>query len=109
MTKLAIRLDPRRLDNPDTDIRYLLPDLLAERSAGVLSDDGYDYVGPEPFLVLFLKASEIEPALNCAIEVIEQVRLLNNDLRPATVVAVERDGRQEVVYPPNFVGPFLPE
>jgi hypothetical protein len=47
MTKLVVRLDPRRLDNPDADIRYLIPDMLAERSAGVISDDGYDYVGEQ--------------------------------------------------------------
>jgi hypothetical protein len=109
MSKVAIRLDPRQLDNPDADIRYLLPDLLVERSAGVLSDDGYDYVGLEPYLILFFKASELEPALACAIEVIENVRVLNNDLRHATVVAIERDGRHEIVYPSNFAGPFLPD
>ena len=45
MPTIALRLDPRELINPDLDIRYALPDLLVERSGGVLSDDGYDYVG----------------------------------------------------------------
>ena len=29
MASLVVRLDPRRLKNPDADLRYLLPDLLA--------------------------------------------------------------------------------
>ena len=29
------------LENPDADIRYRLPDLLAERSGGIIADDGY--------------------------------------------------------------------
>ncbi len=80
MKTLIMRLDPRRLHNPDTDIRYVLPDLLADRSAGVIRDDGYDYVGEAPWLVLFLKASELEAALACVLDVVENVRVLDNDL-----------------------------
>jgi hypothetical protein len=109
MATLVVRLDPQLLDNPDADIRYRLPELLAERSKGIMSDDGYDYVGEQPLLVLFLKASRLKPALACVLDVIENVRVLDNDLRPAAVVAVERKGKYEIVYPPGFAGPFLPE
>ena len=108
MATLAVRLDPRLLDNPDADIRYRLPDLLAKRSKGIISDDGYDYIGEQPLLVLFLKASELKAALACVLDVIENVRVLGNDLRPAAVVAVKRQDRHEVVYPPDFTEPFLP-
>ncbi len=57
MARIVIRLDSQKLDNPDADIRYLLPRLLAERSGGAISDDGYDYVGPDSQLILFLKTS----------------------------------------------------
>jgi hypothetical protein len=109
MATVVVRLDPRLLDNPDTDIRYRLPDLLAERSAGVITDDGYDYVGEGPLLVLFLKASDLKAALRCLLDVVENFRVLDNDLRPAAVVPVEREGGHEVVFPPDFTGPFLPE
>jgi hypothetical protein len=62
---LAIRLDPQLLDNPDADIRYRLPDILAEPSGGVISDDGYDYVGTQPLMVVFLKVSQLNLALVC--------------------------------------------
>lgn len=108
MATVVVRLDPRLLDNPDADIRYRLPDLLAEQSAGVIADDGYDYAGEGPLLILFLKASKLKAALTCVLDVVENVRVLGNDLRPAAVVAVERDGGHSVVYPPDFSGPFLP-
>jgi hypothetical protein len=41
--------------------------------------------------------------------VVENFRVLDNDLRPAAVVPVEREGGHEVVFPPDFTGPFLPE
>jgi hypothetical protein len=109
MHTIVLRLDPQLLDNPDADIRYRLPDLLAQRSAGLISDDGYDYVGEQPFLVLFLKAAKLKQALASVVDVVENVRVLDNDLRPAAVVAVERKGKYEVVYPPGFKEPFLPE
>ena len=108
MASVIVRLDPRLLDNPDADIRYLLPDLLAERSAGVISDDRYEYVGEGPLLVVYLKVSDLELALACILDVIENVRVLENDLRPAAVVAIERESGPDVVYPPHFTSPFLP-
>ncbi len=109
MATVVMRLDPRLLDNPDADIRYQLPDLLAERSAGVITDNGYDYVGEVPLLVLFLKALELGSALACVLDVVQNVRVLDNDLRQAAVVAIELEGAYDVVYPPDFAGPFLPE
>ncbi len=109
METLAIRLDPQLLDNPNADIRYRLPDLLAERSAGVISDDGYDYVGPQPLMVVFLKVSNPTSALACVLDVIENVPVVGCLLQPGAVVAVERKSGWEVVYPPEFTEPFLPE
>jgi hypothetical protein len=108
MKTLVLRLDPRRLDNPDLDIRYRLPDLLAERSDGVISGDGYDYAPGTDILLLYLRASDLQAALACVVDVVENVRVLNNDLRQGVVVAVERPSGSEVVYPSGFKGPFLP-
>lgn len=109
MHTFTLRLDPGRLANPDLDIRYVLPDLLAERSGGTIQDDGYDYVGQAPpYLVLFLKATELQPAIACIRHVIENERVLENDLRPAVVAAVEREGRYDVIFPAGFGGEFLP-
>jgi hypothetical protein len=107
MTTIVVRLDPQLLENSNADIRYRLPNLLAQRSGGVISEDGYDYVGAQPLLVLFLKASEPEAALACILDVVENVRVLDNDLRPAVVIAVEHERRREVVFPAGFQGPVL--
>ncbi len=107
MPKIAVRLDPQLLANPNLDIRYRLPDLLAERSAGVIRDDGYDYAG-ERLLVVFLKVSRLKLALACVLDVVENVPVAGSLLGPGAVVAVERKAGWEVVYPPGFTGPFLP-
>ena len=106
MTRIVVQLDSASLSNPDLDIRYQLPDLLAQRSAGVIADDGYDYADDPRYLLLFLTTKDIDAAIACVREVIENVRVLDNDLRPATVVAVEGAQGYEVVYPTGYQGRF---
>jgi hypothetical protein len=108
MHTILIRLDPRLLSNPDLDIRYVLPDLLAERSGGVITDDGYDYVGDRPFMILFLKVADLDSAIETILDLIENIRVLGNDLRQGSVVAIRRDGHDEVVYPIGYTEPILP-
>jgi hypothetical protein len=76
MQTIAIRLRADRLTNPDLDIRHMLPDMLKEGSGGVISDDGYDYVGDAHDLVLFLRAADSERAAACITEVIARCLFL---------------------------------
>lgn len=99
MNTIAIKLDPALLTNPDDDIRYELPDLLAERSGGVIKDDGYDYVGPADAMVVFLKVDDLELAMSCVTGVITTVHVLENDLSRAATVAIQRGDKFEVIYP----------
>ena len=111
MACIILRLDPLLLENPDADIRYELPKLLKERSdRNIGNGDGYDYVGDAPYMLLFLAVREMSSKrLACIVEVIENVRFDDNDLRKGiVVVAIEREGKHEVVYPTDFKGSFLP-
>lgn len=99
MGAIVVRLNAGALANPDLDLRYVLPDLLAERSGGAIRYNGYDYANEGADLVLFLKADRPGEVVGLVIEVIENVAVLDNDLRPAATVTVEEDGRSEVVYP----------
>lgn len=103
---IATGIDPQRLDNPDADIRYKLPDILVEQSAGLIVDDGYDYVGSQPLLVMFLKCTDLQKAISCVLHVIQHVRPFGNDLRPATTIAILRDGECKVIFPAGFSGGF---
>jgi hypothetical protein len=99
MGTIVIKLVAEALANPDLDIRYALPDLLVERSGGVVRDDGYDYASDGAALLIFLRADRTEEAVASVIDVIENVHVLGNDLRSAAAVTVEDAGRSEVVYP----------
>ena len=107
MDTIAIKLDPTLLTNPDADLRYTLPDLLAKRSGGVIEDDGYDYVGPSNAMVVFLKVSDLERATSCITDVIANVRVHENDLRTAATVAVKRGEKFDVIYPADSREEFV--
>lgn len=44
MQTIVIKLDSRKMKNPDLDIRYTLPDILERITSGRISDNGYDYI-----------------------------------------------------------------
>jgi hypothetical protein len=102
-----LQLDPAQLSNPDLDIRYVLPNLLVERSSGRLTDDGYDYAGEgsAPCLLLFLRTKDANAAIPGIIEVLKSERVLENDLS-CVPVAVEDGEHFRIVHPPGFAGAF---
>jgi hypothetical protein len=102
---IAIKLHAEDVANPDLDIRYVLPELLKERSGGIISDDGYDYVGDDNDLVLFLKVTDLQRAVACINGVLTGDRVLGNDLRAATVAVQHEDGYR-VIYPPGCCDEF---
>jgi len=107
MNTIVIKLEPARLTNPDLDLRYRLPSLLAERSEGVIKDDGYDYVGPSQAMALFLEASDLKRAIACIMDVIANHHVLENDLRFAATVAVQHGDRFDVIYPADCQEEFV--
>jgi hypothetical protein len=108
MATVILQIDPARLANPDLDLRYVLPDLLVERSSGRLADDGFDYAaedGAAPCLLLFLRAADVAGAVPVIVEVLTSERVLDNDLS-GVPVAVDDGGEFRVVHPPDFRGTF---
>ena len=39
----VLRLLPETLQNPDVDLRYVVPTALEQHSGGAIRDDAYDY------------------------------------------------------------------
>ena len=56
MPSIVIRIRPGDLTEPDLDIRYKIPDLLKERSKGLLVDYGYDFEIKTDAIQIFLFA-----------------------------------------------------
>ena len=48
MQTIIVKLCPGKLQNPDLDIRYRLPDAVEGYTEGRITDNGYDYLDEEP-------------------------------------------------------------
>lgn len=92
MTSLVIILDPAKLEHPDLDLRYAIPDLLHKLSEGNIEDNGYDYEeweGQEPLLAIFLKVKNLEFAVETIRETFWSQRILENDVSKCATLYIE--------------------
>lgn len=92
MATIVLRLHLKKLCNPDLDLRYALPDIIEERSGGLITDDGYDYTADAiaPDLLLFLRAENTDAACNLIQEILRTETVCgNNNLSDAVSVSVE--------------------
>jgi hypothetical protein len=109
MPSIVIRLDPTELTNPDADLRYLLPELIAERSAGSINDDGHDYLDSGCMLI-FLGTSDLAIATPLVLDVVLHEKVLGNSLVSAVVGVADADAGAAVeyrtVYPADEAGAF---
>lgn len=88
MPTVTIRLDPAALQNPDADIRYVLPDLIAERSGGTVRADGYDYDDAD-VMTIFLDVDSRADATALVCAVLKTETVLGNDLESVARVGVQ--------------------
>lgn len=105
MPSILIRLDPRHLVNPDTDLRYIVPDRLAEVSNGLLADSGCDYEEITNAMLLYLSTTNLDAALPFVIEVLENEMIYGNRLADSAKVGAspldqaERPADFTIIYP----------
>jgi hypothetical protein len=101
---IVIKLDPKKLTNPDADIRYKLPEYLQDATNDLVKDDGYDYLD-DGSLVLFLVGDE-ESAVEIILRTLRNGPFLGNDLMSMVVIGVDVGPGFTVVHPPDFQGDF---
>ena len=95
MKNLVLTLDPEKLQNPDVDLRYVIPDLLSARSDGNIRDNGYDYEDQEsqnpPLLAIFLIAADFSAALKSINQLVLTEEVLGNNLSSAATLYIEEE------------------
>jgi hypothetical protein len=105
MPLVLIRLDPGRMENPDTDLRYVVPNRLAEVSSGILTDSGFDYEEGTDAMLIYLSTENLDAALPFVIELLENEMIYENRLADSATVGTspldeaERPADFAVVYP----------
>ena len=66
--EISIIIDPGKLGNPDTDLRYEIPQLASDITEKKLEDNGYDYDDEDKMIVFLssmnLSENEVRDALS---------------------------------------------
>jgi len=89
MHTIILKLFPARLKNPDLDLRYVLPDLLVEKSGGLIEDVGYDYEDGSDTMLIYLDTEELDRALAYITDLVENTQVLGNDLKEGMEIVVD--------------------
>ena len=105
MQTIIITLDSEKMDNPDLDIRYLLPDRIDEYTGGAVRDNGYDYLDND-VMALWLETEDAVGNVEKVIELLESEKILENDLANAATIYISEEDCAELkqckkVYPEN--------
>ena len=91
MQTIIIVLDPKKMENPDLDIRYLLPERIEEITEGLVRDNGYDYLSNDT-MGIWLDTEDADKNVKSIIHLIKTERISDNDLSStAEVFASEED------------------
>ena len=91
MQTILIVLDSEKMDNPDLDIRYLLPDRIQEYTDGQIVDNGYDYLNSDE-MGIWLDTDDAAQNVEKIIDLIKSEQILDNDLsRVAEIYISEED------------------
>lgn len=104
---IAIRLAPGDLANPDADIRYRIPDLIAELTDRAINDNGYDYTSDET-MIIFLLCKDPQRDVQTVIDILRENQICGNAILDTAVIGVSKDATTfDVVYPAEAAGKFI--
>ena len=103
MQTIIITLDSRKMDNPDLDIRYILPDRIDEYTDGQITDNGFDYITGD-IMGIWLETEDASENVDKVISLIESEEILDNNLSRAAEVFISEEECAELeqckrVYP----------
>ncbi len=96
MQTIIISMDSRKMENPDLDIRYLLPDRIEEWSQSAVRDNGYDYIDEDGhILAVWLETESAEEWWPKVVELLKTERFCGNDLSQSALVLVSEEDSAE--------------
>jgi hypothetical protein len=88
MQSIVLRIDPSQLHGLDADLRYTIPSLLFEATAGGVQDDGYDYEEGSDAMLIYLSTENSEAALPFVVNLIQSENFQGTGLAAATQIGV---------------------
>lgn len=101
MQTIIIVLNPSKLENPDLDLRYCIPDRIEEVSNGAIQDNGYDYIDTEedqsgPLMGIWLKTETAHENWSIIKKIFEDEKFLGNDLSMSAEIFISDNDTEDL-------------
>lgn len=102
MQTIIIVLDPAKLENPDLDLRYCIPDRIVEISNGAIQDNGYDYIDIEggrqysPLMGIWLETESASESLPIIIKLFQDEKFKGNDLSMSAEIYISENEAEDL-------------
>lgn len=95
MQTIIVALNSQKMNNPDLDIRYILPDRIEEYTNNSISDNGYDYLS-DTELGLWLETDNAVNNVGKVIQLITTETFLDNDLSQVAEIFISEEECAEI-------------
>lgn len=102
MQTIIIVLDPAKLENPDLDLRYRIPNRIEEVSNGAIQDDGYDYIDVEggrpgsSLLGIWLRTESAGENWPLILKLFQDEKFMENDLSKSAEIFISENDAEDV-------------
>ncbi len=96
MQTIILLLNPGKLDNPDMDLRYCIPDRIEEVSGSAIQDNGYSFIDtedgqPGPLMGIWLKTEDAGKHWPMLSKLFRDETFLGNDLSASVQIYISEN------------------
>lgn len=93
MQTIIIVLDPGELVHPDLDLRYCVPDRIAELTNNDIRDNGYDYIDTvedksSPLMGIWLETEDAGENWPAVLNILQMEKFRGNDLSKSAKIYI---------------------
>lgn len=101
MQTIIIVLNPAKLQNPDLDLRYLIPERIEEVSGGIIRDNGYDYIDTEegksgPLMGIWLETEQADEDWHMIKKLFQEEKFKENDLSVSAEIYISENDTEDI-------------
>ncbi len=97
MQTIVIKLNPEKLENPDLDLRYCIPDRIEKISNGKIRDDGYDYLDDTSNSIgIYLQTESAQEHYPMIVQLFREEKIMENDLSLSAEIYISENANEDI-------------
>lgn len=101
MQTIIVLLNPGKLENPDMDLCYCVPDRIEEVSGSLIQSNGYDFIDTEdgesgPLMGIWLKVENASESWHIVSELLQKEKFKENNLSMSAQIYISENDTDDI-------------